>query len=450
LFSGTPFAQDNPAEWNKAWTKFQTVHVQETAGFNRTHEPVEAEIKFYQPMPGKDVKGIESAVRKGVRVIHKTAGGQWEEIPSQVYDIRPYDWNRRAQTPEIMVRARVAFFADVPANMTGTYHIAYGNSTAPEPEYPSSLRVTGEGVGYTIDNPFFTMITDKKSGQIDRMSLKFSGNPSFRFPAGNMHWNPDFMYTPGDFPTTWFKWFYAHHFENPPHETVSGPIFFSQRRSQLVPGQDIAWMEVYYRFYDGLPYFLMESRITTKKKCHTLAIRNDEIAFGSNDFTHAGWRNYTTDMLPGHIGEIGSVDVFNEARMGNHVLGSALPANIPWISLCHVQKGYAAGSIRLAWDNTNVLSGLPSPIYNSHTVISEHGGGLYWFRSLVYSQRDDYNDLGWDADDWRAACHEIPEGSSYYEKNAYVFYEWTKEGKFKPIDDLWFKLREPLKVTLAR
>lgn len=128
MFSGTPFAQDNPAEWNKAWTKFQTVHVQETAGFNRTHEPVEAEIKFYQPMPGKDVKGIESAVRKGVRVIHKTAGGQWEEIPSQVYDIRPYDWNRRAQTPEIMVRARVAFFADVPANMTGTYHIAYGNS----------------------------------------------------------------------------------------------------------------------------------------------------------------------------------------------------------------------------------------------------------------------------------------------------------------------------------
>jgi len=449
-FSGIASAVDDPAEWNKSWTKFQTVFVQETAGFDRVREPVEAEVRFFQPMAEKDLKGIDAAVRRGVRVIHKNERGAWEEVPCQAYDVRPYDRNRRSKSPEIMVRVRIAFFADVPARMTGVYFIGFGNPDAPEPKYQSGLKVAGGGVAYTIENSFFTMITDKNSGQIDRMSLKFSGNPSFSFPAGNMHWNPDFMYTPEDFPTTWFKWFYAHNFENPPHEIISGPVFFSIKRSQLVPGQDIAWMEVYYRFYDNLPYFLMESRITTKKKCHTLAIRNDEIAFGTNDFTHAGWRNCTIDMLPGHIGEIGSVDIFNEARMGNHVLGSALPPNIPWISFCHAQKGYAAGSIRLGWDNTNVLTGAPSPLYNSHTVISEHNGGLYWFRSLVYSQRDDNNDLGWDADDWRAACHEIPEGSSYYEKNAYVFYEWTKEGKFKPIDDLWFKLRSPLNVTVGR
>lgn len=450
LAAGNAFSLDNPAEWNTAWTKYQAVYIQETAGYDRSHEPVEAEVKFFQPMPAKDVKGVAAAVKKVIRVVHKTGAGVWEEIPCQVYDVRPYDWNSRAEKPEISIRARVAFFADVPARMTGVYYICYGNPNPPEPNYTSGLKVEGAGVAWTIENPFFRMATDKASGQINTIDLKFAGNPSFRFVHGNMHWNPDFMYVPEDFPTTWFTWYYAHNFKNPPHEIESGPVFFSMRRSQLIPGQDIAWMEVYYRFYDGLPYFVMESRITTKKQCHTLAIRNDELAFGSNDFTHAGWRNYTTDMLPGHIGEIGSVDVYNEARMENHILGSALPPNIPWISLCNVKKGYGAGSIRLAWDNTNVLTNLPSPLYNSHTVISEHNGGLYWFRSLVYSQRDDNNTLGWDADDWRAACHEIPEGSSYYEKNAYVFYEWTKDGKFKPIDELWFKLREPLKVTVGR
>jgi len=441
---------ENPADWNPAWKSHQVVHIQETEGLDRMNEPVEAEVKYFQSMPSKDESGVADAVRRVIRVVTHTPEEGWREIPCQPYDIRPYHWNRRAESPEIMVRVRVAFLADVAANMTATYYICYGNPQAPIPRYNTDLAVTGEGVSYTIENEYFRMVTDATSGQIDTIDLNFADKPAFSFRSGNMHWNPDFMYVPEDFPTTWFKWFYAHHFENPPHETESGPVFFSIHRSQLVPGQDIAWMEVYYRFYYGVPYFLMESRITTKKPCHTIAIRNDEIAFGSDDFTHAGWRNCTPDMLPGHTGEIGSVDIYNEARTGNHVLGSALPPNIAWIGMCHVGRGYGVGSIRLDWNNTNVLTGVPSPIYNSHTVISEHAGGLYWFRSLVYTQRDDYNDLGWNADDWAAACIDIPEGSSYYEKNAYVFYEWTKEGKFAPIDGLWMRLKEPLRVTVVQ
>ncbi len=440
-------AQD-PADWNDDWTQFRAVYVQETAGFDRVEEPVECEVKYYQPMKERDEAGVEDAVRRVIRVIHHEPDGGWRELTCQVYDVRPYGWNRRSDTPEIMVRTRVAFFATVAANTSEVYYVCYGNPDPPEPSYPSSLDVTGAGVGYTVENPWFRIVTDDVSGQVDTIDLKFVGNPSYDFGPGTMHWNPDFMYVPEDFPTTWFKWYYAHHFEHPPRETVSGPVFFSIYRSQLVPGQDIAWMEVEYRFYDKKPYFVVESRIETKKPCHTIAIRNDELAFRTGTFTHAGWRNMTGDMMPGHIGEIGSVDVFNAARMGNHVLGSALPPNIPWVSLCNVDTGAAAGSIRIDWDNTNALTGEPSILYNSHTVISEHGGNLYWFRSLVYTQRDDYNDLGWDADDWAAATIDIPVGSSYYEKNAYVFYEWTDEDKFTPIDDMSFQLRNPLLVTV--
>ncbi|MBN1292861.1 MAG: hypothetical protein JXB48_13555 [Candidatus Latescibacteria bacterium] len=442
------FAAENPLNWNSSWTKYQTVFVQETAGHDRTIEPVEIEVKYFQPMASKDTTGIEDAVRRELRVVHYTNRKKWEEIPCQIYDVRTYHWNRRTEKPEVMVRVRVVFMATVPANMTETYYICYGNPNAPEPDYKSALNISGDGVSYTIENEFFQMKTDDKSGQIDTISLKFSGNPSFSFKSGNMHWNPDFMYVPEDFPTTWFKWFYAHNFENPPYTLESGPVFFSIRRSQLVPGQDIAFMDVYYRFYPGIPYFFMESTIEVKKRCHTLAIRNDEIAFGSEDFTHAGWRNKTPDMIESHVGEIGSVDIYNAARSGNHILGSALPPNIAWISMCHIDKGYGVGSIRLDWENKNVLTGEPSPLYNSHTVISEHNGGLYWFRSLVYPLRDDYDALGWDADDWRDACVDIPEGASYYEKNAYMFYEWTSEKKFEPVDNLWIQLKNPLVVTL--
>ena len=438
------------ADLNPLTAKHRTAYVQETAGFDRVGEPVDTEIKFFQPMPSKDKTGIGDIVTKGIRVFRVTSTDDWEEIMFQAYDIRPYHWNRRSETPELMVRVRIAFFATVAANMTETYHICYAAPDSKSSRNESGLKVSGEGVGYTIENPYFRMITDKTSGQIDKIDLKFAGNPSFSFRSGNMHWNPDFMYVPEDFPTTWFKWYYAHDFENPPREIESGPIFFSMKRSQVVPGLDIAWMEVSYLFFDGLPYFIMESTIEVRKKCLTLAIRNDELAFGSDDFTHAGWRNHTSDMIDGHIGELGSVDIYNAARSGNHVLGSALPPNIAWISMIHNERGYGAGSIRLDWKNVNVLTGAPSPIYNSHTVISEHGSGLYWFRSLVYSQRDDYNNLGWNADDWRNSCVEIPKGSSYYEKNAYVFFEWDVETKFKPIDDLWFKLKNPLLVTVVQ
>ena len=37
-----------------------------------------------------------------------------------------------------------------------------------------------------------------------------------------------------------------------------------------------------------------------------------------------------------------------------------------------------------------------------------------------------------------------------YRQAIKTFYEWTKGEKFKPIDELWFKLREPLKVSAGK
>ena len=434
--------------WDGAWSGQTAVLVQETAGFDRTGEPVEAEITFSQPLRGGGFGAIEDDIRHELRVLHYS-GGTFRELPCQAYDIRYAGKNNPpAQAPKsVLVRMRVVFFADVAANSTETYAVCYNNATAPEPRYATDLTVSGSGVGFTVDTGKLKITTETASGQIDQIDLHFATTPSFRFKYGTLHWNPDFIVVPDDFPVTNYTWWYAHHFKEPETAIARGPVFFSVRRKQLIPGQDTAYMEVYYRFYAGQPYFIMESYIEAKKDTRTFAIRNDELAFGRTDFTHAGWRIKTPDMFDDHLGEIGSITIYHEERTGGHVLGSALPPNMAWISLTHPANGYGVGSIRLEWENVNALTGAPSPLYNSHTVISEHDEGLYWFRSLIYSPR---GVTGKTSDEARKNLVKVPKGSSYREKNAYLFYEYGAETKYAPVDGLWEQLRKPLAVTIVR
>jgi len=437
--------------WNAAWQQQREIVVQETAGYDRESEPVEIELAFTQPVRKGGIDALEDDIRREMRVLHYSPGAGFRELPCQVFDIRHAAKTRTGavtavEAPkDVFVRVRVAFFADVTARSTERYAACFDNPSAPAPGYETDLSVAGEGVGFTIDNGRYRIVTEEASGQIDRIDLTFATKPSFRFKYGTLHWNPDFIVVPEDFPVTGYTWWYAHHFKSPDTETESGPVFFSVRRKQLIPGQDTAYMEVYYRFYAGLPWFLMESYIEAKKHTATFAIRNDELAFGRTDFTHAGWRNKTPDMSRDHMGEIGSIAIYHGERTGGHVLGSVLPPNMAWISLAHPGNGYGVGSIRLEWENVNALTGEPSPTYNSHTVISEHDEGLYWFRSLIYSPR---SSAGVSTEDVRKNLVDVPKGSSYREKNAYLLYEYGTETKYAPVDELWLRLRSPLAVTL--
>lgn len=446
----TAVSSQSQATWNPKWTKHQTVMVQETAGLDRSKEPVEVEIKFWQPDKG-DFKKIEADVKREIRVIHHAEDGKYTEIPSQVYGVGIDKWHKsKTESQAVMVRAQVVFQADVKAYKTEKYQIYYGNPEAGEPRYETPLKVKGTGVHYTIENSFYRIMTEKTSGQIEQIDFKFAGKPSLRFNPGTIHWNPGFVQIPDDFPSTMYTWLYAHNFKNPATEIELGPVFFSIKRSQLIPGQDIVFMEVYYRFYRDLPYFVMESRIEAKKDTRAFVIRNDEMGFRSEDFTHAGWRDKTPEMLKGDDGHIGTSKLFHELReckTSYHTLAMTLPPNMAWISFVNLQRSFGVGSIRLDFCNENVLTGAPSPLYKSHTVISEHGGSLYWFRGLIYSKRRPENRSREEMDEF---AFRIPRGTSYYEKNDYLLYEFDMEKKFSDIDHYYFRLREPLRVVLIR
>ncbi len=411
------------------------IRLSELNGLERSHEPVEVEIRLERPAaPVIDLAGWANSIVRVLDISREPAA----VVPSQVHDIR-------LPAAPAQLLARLTFFADVPAQGESRYLLEI-DPAAPTGAPPTGLAVSGEGVTRTIENEYFRIQTHDPSGQIDQIDLKFANHPSFRFMHGTLHWNPDFIVLNDQYPKGNYRWWYAHHFNQPDYEVEAGPVFFSIRRHQLIPGQDTVWMEVNYRFYAGLPWFLMESRMEAMKDTRTFAIRNNEFGFATEDFTHAAWRTESIGLVAGHRGELGSTPIFHDLRQGGHVLGSALPANLPWVTFCHAGNGYGYASLRLDWDNRNLLTGHPAPLYNSRTVLSEHDGGLYWFRSLVYAPRRVGGELT--QEDLIRMIQPIPRGSSYYEKNACLFYEFEREAGFDPIDQLYLRLTQPLRVSL--
>jgi len=206
---------DTKPVWNGAWKSFQEIAVQETAGIERIQEPVNCEIQFQHSIKPEVEEAIEDDVKREIRIVRYTSDGQFIEIPSQVYDIRPGRKNLKSNPPQVAIRARIAFLADVPALSTERYFAYYGNPDAKHPRYDSPLKVSGQGVMYTIENSWYTIKTEEMSGQIDQIDLNFSTKPSLRFKYGTLHWNPDFIVVPDDHPSTGYTWFYAHHFDKP-------------------------------------------------------------------------------------------------------------------------------------------------------------------------------------------------------------------------------------------
>lgn len=409
----------------------------EEDGLNRNQEPVEIPLRM--ALDPDRFEQLLADPSSAIRV-SKEEGTGTQEVPSQLFDLT---WS----ASDHHVRAHLLFFADVDAHSESVYQIDYEpSSVRPEAE----LSVEGEGVYREIENEHFRIETDPASGQIDQIQLKFADQPLFRFEPGNMHWNPDFIIVPDSYPDQGYSWPAARNMEHPDYEIESGPLFFSIKRRQFVPGQKSVFLEVYYRFYAGKPWFVMESRLEAVRSFRTFAIRNDELAFGVGDFTHAGWRTESIGLHPKHRGEVGTIPLYDESRPGRHILGSTLSPWTPWLSYSHNERGYAVASLRLNWDNRNLLTGEPSPLANPRTVLSSNNGAPYWFRSLVYTPRRAHDEFFFDLDQEviNEMIQRIPRGSSYSERNVYYFYPFDTEQRYEPADQLYLKLTKPLQIEI--
>jgi len=109
-----------------------------------------------------------------------------------------------------------------------------------------------------------------------------------------------------------------------------------------------------------------------------------------------------------------------------------IEADAPWLCFYNREKGYAFGSIRLKYDNSDKNDHM-SPTYQAHTKISDGAGwGKYWNRRLVH----EYPTFA-------------PAGSRYVEENAYLVFKIQKGDPFKDIKYRAKCLNNPLKVKIS-
>ncbi len=421
-------APEGVAVFSRDWKSYKSVILSETAGINRTNEPVEVLLAFYPDEAQQLTRDI-----RVMAVDPKTH--ELTEVPSQVYDQMEYlkeddlapdkDGKPTRQTPLWLptVTIRVAFLADVPAKSSKVFLIFYNNPDAMVKLYTTDLRMQGMAPGLQIDNSKMSVILHPNSGHLDEIKLKSKPEAPLYHRLetnGAMHWNPD-IYVP---PRPWTHtadW-------KPPRNisTVSGPVI---ARSDVwddmreVPEVDAS---VRYEFYPGVPYFVSTTTMRIKETVQALALRNAEMVIKRELITHAAWYDIVRD----------SVIIYDVAHMPD-LTDLKMEADVPWIIFFNKEKGIGFAGIQLNYSNTSVES--PVRLLNPFFYITA-GPWIYWARGLSHTFLSSN----------MQQIVPVLKGNIFTEKWAYLIFETDKTpAPYTPVVEWHKRLTSPLRIQLV-
>lgn len=333
-------------------------------------------------------------------------------IPCQVFDIR-------ATKHDIIHSFRIIFPIALKANETKIVSINAVDSKITQ--FESDLKITGIGLDLQIENEFFKADLrtlpepepkSHHSGQIRELVIKMGFNQLLTNTEDRVHWAPNFKRPELEYYTTIAHW------ESPKYyETDTGPYLIQTKRQDSAPDHLEILLTAVYRFYAKLPYFRFYSSMRMVDDVWLELLRNDEMTMDSM-FTHLAFQRPS--------GEI--VDVKIEDR---HDVLAARPIedNADWLCFYHIKKGFAFGTIRLKYDNTNAF-GEESPTYLPHTQIGQWLDRRYWNRRLIHDH-----------------LTFVPRGSRYVEENAYIVFKIDQHDTFKSIKTWDKQLRNPIRIA---
>ncbi|MEJ2637820.1 MAG: hypothetical protein P8184_21360, partial [Calditrichia bacterium] len=287
----------------------------------------------------------------------------------------------------------------------------------------TDLAVSGKGLELKIENKYYQADLTRSdqseakshaSGQLRELLIKMGFDRLLFRTENRMHWGPNFQKPGLEYYTTIAEW------DNPAFYRVEkGPYRVRIERQDKAPSHPEILLTATYDFYAGKPYFIFFSEMEMTDDVWLELLRNDEMTMDSL-FT-----NIAFQRPDGEIEDLPfdkRYDVLKKKPLEN---------DAPWVCFYHASKGYAFGSIRLKYDNTNRF-GDASPTWMPHTKISDGaGGGKYWNRRLIHEH-----------------LTFVPGGSRYVERNAYLVFRATGTDKFASIRETAKKLRHPLRVDV--
>ncbi len=424
----TVTAPQGVSVFSSDWKSYKSVVVSETAGINRTREPVEVLLAFYPD----EAQQITRDIRVMSVDPHTYAV---TEVPCQVYDVMedlkeddlgPDKEGKPTRTVPLWlptVSARVAFLADISGKSSQVFLVYYNNPDAMDKIYHTDLRVQGEAPGLQIENDKLSIVLHPNSGHLDQITLKSRPDAPFYHRLetnGAMHWNPDIYVPPR-------AWTHTADWKPPRHvKTVAGAII---ARSEVwdelreVPEVDAS---VRYEFFPGMPYFISSTCMRINETVNSLALRNAEMVFKRELITHAAWYDVLRD----------SVIVYDVSNMPD-LTDLKMEADVPWIIFFNKEKGIGFAGIQLDYSNSGVES--PPRLLNPFFYITA-GPWIYWCRGLSHPYLSSN----------MQQVVPVLKGNVFAEKWAYLVYEIDKNTEpYAKVVEWQKRLTNPLRVQIV-
>ena len=409
----------------RPWRYYKEMTVMESAGLERKREPVHIFMTF-------DTAEVTNLTQE-VRIAQKIGPRRWEEVPCQVYD----ELHRLAT-----VSARIIFLTDIKAGGKKKFRIYWGNRNPPKRIYTAALATHISGPAMTVENAFYQVNLNKprldelgqpieESGQIDEIVVKAEEPIVLSNPQGNVHWTPDVCFPlitrtgeviPG--------WSHIWDWRRPPNMIrFSGAVATWVLRWGDLPNFPDILTSVSYIFYCGQPHFVMTSEIRVKKPIKVYALRNNEMVFSSDLFTHLIWQEGD------YVKEIGIEEPEDETEPL-----AELPPDVPWLAFVNKETGLVFAGLNLEYSNERsggplVTAGQSTLIENKFYIYCHHGV-TYWSRGLVMGLHKPKP----------FTLLDVAAGSTYWEKVAYLAFVAKEEDAVTQIKNYYQKLTHPLQI----
>ena len=113
------------------------------------------------------------------------------------------------------------------------------------------------------------------------------------------------------------------------------------------------------------------------------------------------------------------------------------PDDVSWVGLLNSQQNYGFFSLRIEYANSNLKTS-GNWLHKSGTYFYAPSDGkyVYWVRPLLYT---------WSDHTTRNFLTFVPEGSVFFEKNAYILLPLTEDFP-NTLDTLLKKLKNPVRI----
>lgn len=393
--------------WDPAWQNYFSLILSEEDGVARQAYPVHATVGIMSRYlrSGDEIRVVKAEKKDG--------DVSYREVPSQVYDI--ITWNdpkvlgvveKDAATGQPMTRYHptttlsVAFLADLQPREKATFLVFYNNPKARKPSYKGALTVKkGKGYGRTVENGFYKIVLQEKSGVIHEIVEKTTKiQLEHKLETnGAIHWNPDVFSPP-------HAWYHSSDWSDPKATEVVGPVFYSLKLEGRLPQPPGIKVSLKYHFYAGSPVVMVESATEIEEDIFVMALRNAEVVFNKAVFSQAAFPR------------AGKVEVLDFASSRMHPDHAAvLRPDTPWISLFDKGKGIGFAVLYLDLATPSLRGGQAS--LQQPYIYIQHGPWYYISRGFVYSFGSNN----------QTRMLPVAGGSVYYDRNAWLAFPFPKD-----------------------